>query len=66
MRAFAAYFAQMAVMNQIIVIAEQLRYDTEHLDNHKYIAHQLALLYVRVCVCVCVCVCACVLSLIHI
>ena len=34
----------MTILNQIINMASQLRQDI-HLSNHKYMAHQLALLY---------------------
>jgi len=33
------------VLNQLSVMSHQLKYDTETLTNHKYIAHQIALLY---------------------
>ncbi len=36
------------MLNQIIVMGLQLQHDVTTLDNHKYIAHQLALLYVGV------------------
>ena len=50
-----AYWAQLSVLNQIVVISQQLRDDVNNMANHKYIAHQLALLYVCMYVCMCVC-----------
>eukprot|EP00741_Cyanophora_paradoxa_P011303 tig00020554_g10918.t1 len=38
------YLQHLGVLNQTIVMASQLREDM-HLSNHKYIAHQIALLY---------------------
>eukprot|EP01111_Echinosteliopsis_oligospora_P016444 TRINITY_DN6842_c0_g1_i1.p1 TRINITY_DN6842_c0_g1~~TRINITY_DN6842_c0_g1_i1.p1 ORF type:complete len:257 (-),score=62.75 TRINITY_DN6842_c0_g1_i1:14-784(-) len=43
--AFEEYFVQIALMNQTMFLATQLRNDISALTNHKYIAHQLALLY---------------------
>uniref|UniRef100_A0A7S0WSL2 Uncharacterized protein n=1 Tax=Pyramimonas obovata TaxID=1411642 RepID=A0A7S0WSL2_9CHLO len=39
------YFAQMTVWNQLLTMTKQLHHDAEHAINHKYIAHQIALLY---------------------
>lgn len=41
-----AYLKQITQLNQVMGMAQQLRNDIS-LKNHKYIAHQLALLYVR-------------------
>jgi hypothetical protein len=41
------YVAHVSVWNQVQLLAKQLRHDVVHAPNHKYIAHQLALLYVR-------------------
>eukprot|EP00042_Codosiga_hollandica_P035782 m.268103 g.268103 ORF g.268103 m.268103 type:complete len:144 (+) comp54723_c4_seq17:35-466(+) len=40
-----AYFAQVSTLGQIMVLAKQLQEDVKQLDNHKYVAHQMALLY---------------------
>jgi hypothetical protein len=39
------YLRQMSILNQAMSLSLQLR-DDIHLTNHKYIAHQIALLYV--------------------
>eukprot|EP00959_Pyramimonas_sp_CCMP1952_P351075 7354731-Pyramimonas_sp.AAC.1 len=39
------YFGQMTVWNQLLTMTEQLHHDAENAINHKYIAHQIALLY---------------------
>ena len=41
------YCTKLAELQQVITLAHQLNGDVVTLDNHKYIAHQLALLYVR-------------------
>jgi len=40
-----AYFAHLSVLNQLVSVAKQILHDLESLSNHKYIAHQVALLY---------------------
>ncbi len=35
------------MLNQLAEMAAQINHDIRHLSNHKYIAHQMALLYVR-------------------
>lgn len=40
-----AYFAHLSVLNQLVTVANQILHDLESLSNHKYIAHQVALLY---------------------
>ena len=40
-----AYFAHLSVLNQLVTVAKQILHDLESLSNHKYIAHQVALLY---------------------
>lgn len=37
----------MARLNQLLVLSQQLEEDIRHLGSHKYIAHQLSVLYVR-------------------
>ena len=44
------YVAHVSVWNQVQSLAKQMQHDIVHAPNHKYIAHQLALLYVRACV----------------
>jgi hypothetical protein len=39
------YFAHISVWNQLLTMSKQLNYDGTHATNHKYIAHQIALLY---------------------
>jgi len=39
------YLLQVGVLNQLVIISKQLLHDISSLDNHKYIAHQIALLY---------------------
>lgn len=41
------YVAHVSVWNQVQSLAKQMRHDVVHAPSHKYIAHQLALLYVR-------------------
>jgi hypothetical protein len=41
------YIAHISVWNQLQSLAKQMQHDIVHAPNHKYIAHQLALLYVR-------------------
>ena len=40
------YFGHMSVLNQLYEMAAQINHDVRNLPNHKYIAHQFALLYV--------------------
>ncbi|XP_071837968.1 uncharacterized protein [Apostichopus japonicus] len=40
-----AHFAHLASLNQITSLCQQIQSDCEKLHNHKYIAHQVALLY---------------------
>jgi len=42
---FDEYISQIALLNQLSNIAAQLRHDIVRYRNHKYIAHQIALLY---------------------
>ncbi|XP_065055623.1 uncharacterized protein LOC135684141 [Rhopilema esculentum] len=39
------YFAHLSIMNQLLRLATQINCDVNNLGNHKYIAHQIALLY---------------------
>jgi len=41
------YFTTLGTVQQVVSLAHQINSDVTALDNHKYIAHQLALLYVR-------------------
>lgn len=45
------YFPQLAMLHQLVVMCKQLDHDIVHLSNHKYMAHQTALLFVRQYVC---------------
>ncbi|XP_062521674.1 uncharacterized protein LOC134196540 isoform X2 [Corticium candelabrum] len=40
-----AYFPQVAMLHDLVVMCNQLDHDILHLSNHKYIAHQTALLF---------------------
>ncbi|XP_068592772.1 uncharacterized protein si:ch211-218d20.15 [Cebidichthys violaceus] len=39
------YFSHVAKLNQLLVLSQQLEEDIRHLGSHKYIAHQLSVLY---------------------
>eukprot|EP01116_Phalansterium_solitarium_P011624 TRINITY_DN27367_c0_g1_i1.p1 TRINITY_DN27367_c0_g1~~TRINITY_DN27367_c0_g1_i1.p1 ORF type:complete len:256 (+),score=32.14 TRINITY_DN27367_c0_g1_i1:150-917(+) len=39
------YFNAMTIMNQLTTMSKQLASDAKNLTNHKYMAHQIALLY---------------------
>ncbi|XP_072033998.1 uncharacterized protein [Amphiura filiformis] len=39
------YFQHLSTLNQVSMMCQQLRHDATNLSNHKYIAHQIALLY---------------------
>eukprot|EP00112_Aurelia_sp_Birch-Aquarium-sp1_P003289 Seg1365.9 transcript_id=Seg1365.9/GoldUCD/mRNA.D3Y31 product="hypothetical protein" protein_id=Seg1365.9/GoldUCD/D3Y31 len=39
------YFTHLSMVNQLLCLGNQLNSDVNNLDNHKYIAHQIALLY---------------------
>uniref|UniRef100_A0A1A8G8F9 Uncharacterized protein n=2 Tax=Nothobranchius korthausae TaxID=1143690 RepID=A0A1A8G8F9_9TELE len=39
------YFLHVAKLNQLLVLSQQLEEDIRHLGSHKYIAHQLSVLY---------------------
>lgn len=43
----AGYFLHLGMLNQLITLSHQLNSDAFNLTNHKYMAHQTALLYVR-------------------
>lgn len=43
----ADYFFHIAKLNQLLVLSQQLEEDMRHLGSHKYIAHQLSVIYVR-------------------
>lgn len=42
----AGYFLHLGMLNQLITLSHQLNSDAFNLTNHKYMAHQTALLYV--------------------
>ena len=42
----AGYFQHLGMLNQLITLSHQLNRDAFNLTNHKYMAHQTALLYV--------------------
>ncbi|XP_076010949.1 uncharacterized protein LOC143004003 [Genypterus blacodes] len=39
------YFSHIAKLNQLLVLSQQLEEDIRHLGSHKYIAHQLSVIY---------------------
>ncbi|XP_036429389.1 uncharacterized protein si:ch211-218d20.15 isoform X2 [Colossoma macropomum] len=39
------YFPHLGRLNQLLVLSQQLEDDVKHLGSHKYIAHQLAVIY---------------------
>lgn len=39
------YLSHLATVNQVNTLCKQLNHDVQNLSNHKYIAHQVALLY---------------------
>ncbi|XP_067889328.1 uncharacterized protein si:ch211-218d20.15 [Heterodontus francisci] len=39
------YFSHIGKLNQLLVLSQQLEGDVQHLGSHKYIAHQLSVLY---------------------
>lgn len=41
------YLFHVAKLNQLVVLSQQLEEDIRHLGSHKYIAHQLSVIYVR-------------------
>ena len=43
---FAEHFITFGLLNQLVTLSHQLNYDAFNRANHKYMAHQLALLYV--------------------
>ena len=43
---FPDYFPHIGKLNQLLVLSQQLEDDVKHLGSHKYIAHQLAVIYV--------------------
>lgn len=44
----ADYFSHIGKLNQLLVLSQQLEDDVQHLGSHKYIAHQLSVLYVSI------------------
>lgn len=42
----AVYFSHIGRLNQLLVLSQQLDEDVKHLGSHKYIAHQLSVIYV--------------------
>lgn len=45
----AAYLHYVALMNQVVMMGTQIYHDACDTQHHKYVAHQLALLYVSLC-----------------
>lgn len=43
------YFTQLGRLNQLLVLSQQLEDDIQHLGSHKYIAHQLSVIYQVLC-----------------
>lgn len=43
---FTEYFPHIGRLNQLLVLCQQLEDDIRHLGSHKYIAHQLSVIYV--------------------
>lgn len=43
---FVDYLLHVAKLNQLLVLSQQLEEDIRHLGSHKYIAHQLSVIYV--------------------
>ncbi|XP_068124215.1 uncharacterized protein [Hyperolius riggenbachi] len=39
------YYAHIGKLNQLLVLSQQLEDDVKHLGSHKYVAHQLSVLY---------------------
>ncbi|XP_024244967.1 uncharacterized protein si:ch211-218d20.15 isoform X2 [Oncorhynchus tshawytscha] len=39
------YFSHIGRLNQLLVLSQQLEEDVKHLGSHKYIAHQLSVIY---------------------
>ena len=42
------YYARVTALNNLLVLSQQLQKNVQTSVSHKYIAHQLALLYVSV------------------
>jgi hypothetical protein len=42
----AAYFAYISMLNQVVFMSTQMYHDACNPQYHKYMAHQIALLYV--------------------
>lgn len=40
------YLVHVAKLNQLLVLSQQLEEDIRHLGSHKYITHQLSVIYV--------------------
>ncbi|XP_077946938.1 uncharacterized protein LOC120834240 isoform X2 [Gasterosteus aculeatus] len=43
------YYSHVTKLNQLLVLSQQLEEDIRHLGSHKYIAHQLSVIYQVVC-----------------
>lgn len=48
-RAGVAYLNYVSLLNQVIMMGTQIYHDACDTQHHKYVAHQLALLYVSRC-----------------
>jgi hypothetical protein len=47
-RADAAYLHYVTLMNQVVMMGTQIYHDACDTQHHKYVAHELALLYVSI------------------
>lgn len=45
---YEGYFSRMASLHQVASLAAQINNDARSMTNHKYLAHQMALLYVSI------------------
>lgn len=45
-KSLTGYFPHIGRLNQLLVLCQQLEDDVQHLGSHKYIAHQLSVIYV--------------------
>ena len=46
---FAGYFSHLSAIHNVLTMSQQLNTDVLTSPSHKYIAHQMALLYVSQC-----------------
>lgn len=43
------YYCHISSLNQLLVLSQQLQEDVKHLGSHKYISHQLSVIYQVIC-----------------